>query len=82
MKTIKTLVMAAAVFGCSHSAMATAAVDMFLKLDDIKGECTQKGFEGAIEIDAFSWGATNTGGGPRGGGAGLREGDCGADFRV
>jgi type VI secretion system secreted protein Hcp len=33
--------------------------DAFIKLDGIKGEATAKGFEGAITILSFSWGASN-----------------------
>ncbi len=74
MKTIKTLVLGV-VLSCSSIATASAQVDMFLKFQNnkrqsiIKGESTQRGFEDAIEIDAFSWGASNSGGGSRGGGA-------------
>ncbi len=48
------------------------AFDAYLKLDGIKGEATAKGFEGAIEIHSFSWGASNpvTSSGGHGHGAG------------
>jgi type VI secretion system secreted protein Hcp len=48
-----------------------AAVDMFLKLDGIKGESKDADHKGEIEILSFSWGATNTGSGSIGGGAGA-----------
>jgi type VI secretion system secreted protein Hcp len=35
------------------------AFDAFLKLEGVKGEATAKGFEGAIELLSFSWGASN-----------------------
>jgi type VI secretion system secreted protein Hcp len=35
------------------------AFDAFLQLAGVKGEATAKGFEGAIEILSFSWGASN-----------------------
>jgi len=47
------------------------AFDAFLKIDGIKGESTDKGHSGEIEIESFSWGVgstqSNTG---TGGGAG------------
>jgi len=51
---------------------ATAAVDMFLKLDGVDGESVDKKHPGTIEVESFSWGmekAASSGGG--GGGAGL-----------
>lgn len=35
---------------------APAAADYFLEIDGIKGESTQKGSEGDIDIESFSWG--------------------------
>ena len=35
------------------------AVDMFLKIDGIKGESNVKGREGSIDILSFGWGAVN-----------------------
>jgi len=35
------------------------AFDAFLQVDDVKGEAEASGFEGAIEILSFSWGASN-----------------------
>ncbi len=48
------------------------AFDAYLKLEGIKGEATAKGFETAIEIYSFSWGASNpvTSSGGSGHGAG------------
>ena len=50
-----------------------AAVDYFLKLDGIEGESTAIKFEGAIDIESFSWGVTNSGRavGAAGGGGGA-----------
>ena len=36
-----------------------AHADYFLKIDGVQGESTAKGEEGAIELDAFSWGLSN-----------------------
>ena len=38
---------------------AYAAIDMFLKIDDIKGESTTAGHEGEIDIETLQWGLTN-----------------------
>lgn len=48
------------------------AVDMFLKLDGIKGESKDKTHSGEIHIDSFSWGLSQSGsfGAAGGGGAG------------
>lgn len=35
------------------------AFDAFIKIGDIEGEATRKGFEGQIEIQSFSLGASN-----------------------
>lgn len=73
MKTIKTLVLAAIFIGCSFLTTAPAAVDMFLKIDGVKGESMDKDHVGEIEINSFSWGATNNGsfGSGSGGGGGA-----------
>lgn len=47
------------------------AVDMFLKLDGIDGESTDKGHKNEIEIESFSWGASNSGSAAHGGGGGA-----------
>jgi type VI secretion system secreted protein Hcp len=49
-----------------------AAVDYFLKIEGIPGESTDSQHKGEIELESFSWGATNSGalGGGGGGGAG------------
>ena len=49
------------------------AFDAFLKIDGVNGEATRKGFEKQMEIQSFSWGASNpstigAGGGGGGGG--------------
>jgi type VI secretion system secreted protein Hcp len=49
------------------------AIDAFLSLPSVQGEVTVKGFEGWIEVDSFSWGASNPtsiGSGTSGAGAG------------
>jgi type VI secretion system secreted protein Hcp len=46
------------------------AVDMFLKLDGIDGESTDAKHKGEIEIESFSWGASNPGSAAHGGGGG------------
>jgi type VI secretion system secreted protein Hcp len=48
-----------------------AVVDYFLKLDGIRGESTDSKHKDEIEIDSFSWGATQTGTFAFGGGAGA-----------
>ena len=47
------------------------AVDMFLKLDGVKGESTDSKHKGEIEIMSFSWGASQTGAHGSGGGGGA-----------
>lgn len=47
-----------------------ARVDYFLKVDDIDGESTNDRHKNEIEIESFSWGATQSGTGASGGGAG------------
>jgi type VI secretion system secreted protein Hcp len=47
-----------------------AAVDYFLKVDGIDGESTNSRHGGEIEIESFSWGATQSGTSTGGGGAG------------
>ena len=52
------------------------AVDLYLKIDGIKGECQKKGHEGEIDILSFSYGATQSGSfhsGGAGGGSGKAE---------
>ena len=46
------------------------AVDMFLKLDGIKGESRDSKHKDEIEIESFSWGASNSGSAAFGGGGG------------
>ncbi len=52
-------------------ASAVAAADYFLKLDGIPGESLDKVHRDTIEIDSFSWGATNPGSSGAGGGMGA-----------
>lgn len=47
-----------------------AHVDYFLKIDGIDGESFQKGHEKEIEVDSFSWGASNSAAAAGGGHAG------------
>jgi type VI secretion system secreted protein Hcp len=48
-----------------------AAVDFFLKLDSIDGESLDAKHKGEIELDSFSFGATQTGTFASGGGGGA-----------
>jgi type VI secretion system secreted protein Hcp len=48
-----------------------AQVDYFLKIDGIEGESTDDRHKGEIEIESFSWGATQTGAAAHGGGGGA-----------
>lgn len=48
-----------------------AVVDMFLKLDGIKGESQDHKHKGEIHIESFSWGMNQTGAGHSGGGSGA-----------
>ncbi len=47
------------------------AVDMFLKLDGIKGESKDFKHKDEIHIESFSWGLNQTGAGHTGGGSGA-----------
>jgi type VI secretion system secreted protein Hcp len=44
-----------------------AAVDMFIKITDIKGESLDAKHLGEIEVLSYSWGVSNSGSSPRGG---------------
>ncbi len=46
------------------------AVDMFIKIGDIKGEAQDKAHKGEIDVLAWSWGMSNSGSAHMGGGAG------------
>ncbi|WP_415280610.1 Hcp family type VI secretion system effector [Candidatus Nitrososphaera sp. FF02] len=48
-----------------------AQVDYFLKVDGIDGESTNDRHKNEIEIESFSWGATQSGTGASGGGGGA-----------
>jgi type VI secretion system secreted protein Hcp len=48
-----------------------AIVDYFLKLDGIQGESQDKAHKNEIEIESFSWGATQSGTASHGGGLGA-----------
>jgi type VI secretion system secreted protein Hcp len=47
------------------------AVDMFVKIGDIKGESRDDKHKGEIDVLAWSWGMSQTGSGHTGGGAGT-----------
>ena len=47
------------------------AVDMFMKLGDIKGEAKDKVHKDEIDVLAWSWGLSNSGSAHMGGGAGA-----------
>jgi len=61
-------VLVAAFCLCPHA--RAAAVDYFLKIDDIEGGSPAPGHSGEIEVLSFSWGVSNTvtRGAPTGGG--------------
>ena len=48
-----------------------AAVDYFLKIDGIEGEAQDKTHKNEIQLESFSWGATNAGTMSSGGGGGA-----------
>jgi type VI secretion system secreted protein Hcp len=48
-----------------------AAVDYFLKIDGIPGESQDSKHKGEIDIESFSWGATQSGAHAAGGGGGA-----------
>jgi type VI secretion system secreted protein Hcp len=48
-----------------------AAVDYFLKIDGMQGESQDKTHKNEIEIESFSWGATQTGTASHGSGMGA-----------
>src|SRR5262245_50189711 len=47
------------------------AVDVFLKLGDVKGESKDSKHEGEIDVLSWSWGVSQTGLGAMGGGSGA-----------
>jgi type VI secretion system secreted protein Hcp len=51
------------------------AVDMFIKIDDIKGESTDEKHKDLIEVISWSWGMTQTGSSHVGTGAGTGKVD-------
>jgi type VI secretion system secreted protein Hcp len=51
------------------------ATDFFLKIKDIPGESTDDKHKGEIEIESWSWGASNMGTMGRGGGGGSGKAD-------
>src|SRR3546814_19153712 len=55
------------------SDVCSSDLDYHLKIDGIEGESLDEKHKGEIEIDSFSWGVTNMGGGGRGGGGGTGQ---------
>ncbi|MEP6506288.1 MAG: type VI secretion system tube protein Hcp, partial [Betaproteobacteria bacterium] len=47
------------------------AMDMFIKIGDLKGESVDKKHAGEIDVLAWSWGISNSGSAHVGGGAGA-----------
>lgn len=47
-----------------------AVADYFLKIQDIEGESKDEKHQNELQISSWSWGATNSGSNPIGGGAG------------
>lgn len=71
MKRLLSLFMPAALALTLFSGPAAAATNYYLKIDSIDGESVAKGYEKAIELNAFSWGVSNSGSlGGGGGGSG------------
>jgi type VI secretion system secreted protein Hcp len=61
MKTIQTVAVASLVVTAATAAGdANAAVDTFLKIDNIKGDATMRGYEGDIQISSMEFSATST----------------------
>src|SRR5690606_28022874 len=52
-------------------ASAGAAVDMYLKIEGIDGESTDKNHKDWIEVQSFSWGMSNSASLSTGGGTGV-----------
>ena len=48
-----------------------ATTDFFLKIDTIEGESTDGKHKGEIDLESWSWGATQSGGSAYGGGGGA-----------
>jgi type VI secretion system secreted protein Hcp len=57
------------------------ASDMFLMLEGIKGESSDKAHKGEIDIESFSWGLAQTGSGHTGGGQGTGKVDI-SDIQI
>jgi len=53
-----------------------AVVDYFLKIDGIDGESQDSKHKGDIELESFSWGATQAGTSSYGGGMGAGKSRC------
>ena len=47
------------------------AIDMFLKIDDVRGETLDRSHKGWVDVLAWSWGMSNSGSAQVGGGAGA-----------
>jgi len=52
------------------------AADIFLKIEGLKGESKVEAHKDEIDVDSFSWGASNASSMNRGGGGGVAKGDC------
>ena len=61
MKRFLSLLMPAALALTLISGPAAAATNYYLKIDSIDGASVDKGYEKAIELNAFSWGVSNSG---------------------
>ncbi len=48
-----------------------AQVDYFLKIEGLPGESTDEKHKGELDLESFSWGATNSGTAGHGGGSGA-----------
>lgn len=48
-----------------------AQVDYFLKIEGLPGESTDDKHKGELDLESFSWGATNSGSAGHGGGSGA-----------
>lgn len=55
----------------SYAPGTSSHADMFLKIDGVDGESTDGKHKSEIELQSFSWGATQPGSAGHGGGAGI-----------
>jgi type VI secretion system secreted protein Hcp len=59
----------------NESATSAGTTDYYLKIDGVAGESQAKGHEGQIDVEAFSWGATNNGTATKAGAGRVAFGD-------